>query len=101
MFQLIILLKPDFNCWSNFDKVKAGTCNFVSIIENFPFPVELVITQSLDHVNSRLTSQFINGFLRVLQKLLKYFNGTIISAFFVFPSSGVFPVIFDFYFIFK
>ena len=61
---------------------------------SFPSPVELVITQSLEHVNSRLTSQLINGISRVLQKLLKYFNGTIISTSFVFPSAGVFPVFF-------
>ena len=41
-----------------------------------------------------LTSQFINGTSRVLQKLLKYLNGTIISTSFVLPLSGVFPVIF-------
>ena len=29
-----------------------------------------------------------------LQKLLKYFNGTIISTSFVLPAGGVFPVIF-------
>ena len=42
----------------------------------------------------RLTSQLINGISIVLQKLLKYFNGTIISASFVLLSAGVFPVIF-------
>ena len=42
----------------------------------------------------RLISQLINGISRVLQKLLKYFNGTIISTSFVLPSGGVFPVIF-------
>ena len=42
----------------------------------------------------RLTSQLINGISRVHQKLLKYFNGTIISTFFVFLSARVFPVIF-------
>ena len=42
----------------------------------------------------RLISQLINGISRVLQKLLKYFNGTIISTSFVLPSVGVFPVIF-------
>ena len=42
----------------------------------------------------RITSQLINGISRVLQKLLKYFNGTIISISFVLPSAGVFPVIF-------
>ena len=42
----------------------------------------------------RLTSQLINGILRVLQKLLKYFNGTIISTSSVLLSAGVFPLIF-------
>ena len=42
----------------------------------------------------RLTSQLINGISKVLQKLLKYFNGTIISTSFVLPLFGVFPVIF-------
>ena len=42
----------------------------------------------------RLTSQLVNGISRVLQELLKYFNGTIISTSFVLPSAGVFPVIF-------
>ena len=46
------------------------------------------------HVKIRLTSQLINGISRVLQKLLKYFNGTIISTSFVLPAAGVFPVIF-------
>ena len=41
-----------------------------------------------------LTSQLINDISRVFQKLVKYFNGTIISVFFVLPLSGVFPVIF-------
>ena len=44
----------------------------------FPAPVELVIAQSLDQVKIRLNSQLINGISRVLQKLLKYFNGKII-----------------------
>ena len=52
------------------------------------------MTQSLDHVNTRLTSQLINGISNVLQELLKYFNGTIISTSFVFLLFGVFPVIF-------
>ena len=55
LFQLIVLLKPDFNCWSNFalpwiDKVITGTEIFVSVIVNLPSPVELVITQVDDHV---------------------------------------------------
>ena len=50
-------------------------------------------TQVHDHVKMRLTSQLIKGISKVLQKLLKYFSGTIISTFFV-PSSPVIPVIF-------
>ena len=56
-------------------------------------PVELVITQVDDHVKSSLTSELIKGISRVLQKLLKYFSGTIISTSFSLLSSGVFPVI--------
>ena len=53
-----------------------------------------------------LTSQLITGNTRVLQKLLKYFNGKIlqkllkyfngktVSTSFVLPSAGVLPVIF-------
>ena len=44
-------------------------------------------------VKMRLISQLINGLLRVLQKLLKYFNGTAILISFVFPVAGVFAVI--------
>ena len=40
------------------------------------------------------TSKLINSVSRVFQKLLKYFNGTIISTSFVLLSAGVFPVIF-------
>ena len=42
----------------------------------------------------RLTSQLIKGISRVLQKLLNYFNGTIISTYYILPSSGVFAFIF-------
>ena len=47
-----------------------------------------------DHVKKRLTSQLINSISRVLQTLLKYFNGTIILTSFVLPPAGVLPVIF-------
>ena len=52
------------------------------------FEVAAFIIQFLDHFNSRLISQLIKGISSVLQKLLKSFNGTIISTFFVLP----FPV---------
>ena len=44
----------------------------------------------------KLISQLINGISRVLRKLLNYFNGTIISTFFV-SSSPVEAVIFCLY----
>ena len=49
---------------------------------NFVAPVAEEITQFSDHVKIRLIWQLINGISRVLQKLLKYFNGTGISIFF-------------------
>ena len=42
----------------------------------------------------RLISQLVKDISRVLQKLLKYFNGTAILTFFILSSSGDFPVIF-------
>ena len=36
---------------------------------------KLVITQVLFHLNSKNTSQLINGIFSALQKLPKYFNG--------------------------
>ena len=43
----------------------------------------LLITQFSDQVKFKDTLQLINGIFKVLQKLLKYFNGTAISTFFV------------------
>ena len=63
-------------------------------VSDVPAPVELVITQVNDHVKMSLTSQLIKGISRVFQKLLKYFNGTIISTSFSLPAAGVFPGIF-------
>ena len=50
-------------------------------------------TQFADQVIMRLISQLINGFLRVLQKLVIYFNGTITWTAFV-PTSLVEHIIF-------
>ena len=41
------------------------------------------MTQFSDQVRIKLISQLIKGIPRVLQKLLKYFNGTAISAFII------------------
>ena len=96
MFQLITLLKPDFfeARLSYVDKVTTEKCSFVLVISNVPIPEELVITQVDDHVKIKLTLQLIKGISRVLQKLLRYFNGTIISTSFSLPGAEVFPVIF-------
>ena len=80
--------------FSYVDKVITGTKSFVSVIANVPAPLELVRTQVDDHVKIRLTSQLIKGISRALQKLLKYFSGTIISTSFSLLLLGVFPVIF-------
>ena len=68
----------------------------VSAIENVASWSAVAVatkTHFLDQFRWRLISQLIKGISRVLQKLLRYFNGTIISTFFVllFP---VPPVIF-------
>ena len=98
LFQLIVLLKPDFNCCNSFalswiDKVIAGKDSFACAILNFAIPVAEEITQSSDQVKMRLISQLINGISRVLQKLLKYFNDTAISTSFVFLAARDFPVV--------
>ena len=59
---------------------------------NISGAAELVITQADDHVRKRSISQLIGGISRVLQKVLKYFNGTTIWTFFVLPSGGGFSV---------
>ena len=68
--------------------------SFVSVISNAPADLELAITQVDDHVKMRLISQLINGISRVIKKLLKYFNGTVISTTIVLSLAGVSPVIF-------
>ena len=43
----------------------------------------------------KLTSQLINGISRVLRKVLKYFNRTIVLLSYVLPPAGVLPIIFS------
>ena len=96
LFHLMVLLNTALNCSKSIlsfsvDKVTTGTYNFVSVILNIAFIGEvslrvfvlalfsmLVITQFSDQVKIKDTSQLINGIFKVLQKLLKYFNGTAI-----------------------
>ena len=84
LFQLIVLLKPDFNSFDRFalsqiDKDSTGTQSFVFVIANVLAPVELVIKQFTAQVKMRQIYK-INSISRVLQKLLKYFNTTSIST---------------------
>ena len=56
----------------------AATAGFAS---GFAFLVALLVNRQFsDHAKIRFISQLINGMSSVLQKLLKCFNGTIISA---------------------
>ena len=55
--------------------------------------VSSVITQFLDKIKVKDTSQLISGITNVFQKMLKYFHGTENSTSFLFPSVDVFPVI--------
>ena len=72
------------------DKVTAGTQSFVSVNLNSGFWFDAVPAtriQYLGHFNWRQILQLIKGISSVLQKLLSYFNGTIISTSFVPPFS--------------
>ena len=94
-------LKRDFNCSSSFalswvDKVTTGIYSFVSVIVNVASWLAIglsILKHLLDQVRIRLISQLINDISRVLQKLLKYFNGTLILTFFV-PWSFILRAIF-------
>ena len=113
LFHFIVLLNPVFNCSKSFvsfsfDKVTAGTCNFVSVILNSN-PVGPTIaglspsaslsiistkTQLLDQVKINSTSQLISGIFKLLQKLRKTFSGITTSVSFLptlFPSYPASP----------
>ena len=77
----------------------VGSAPVGAYIEEFAtgsFPAESAvvsdITQLLYHDKISLTSELVRDSPRVLQKLLKYFSGTIISTFLVPAFSGVLPV---------
>ena len=53
------------------------------VLNNVPLIALAIVKQFVDQVRIKLISQLINGISRVLQKLLRYFNGTIISTSFV------------------
>ena len=62
---------------------------FESRCSHLIFSVAEEIPQSSDQVRLRLILLLINSISRVLQKLLKYFNGTTVSIIFVLLSAGV------------
>ena len=74
-------------------KVTIGTKIFVSVIADvvFWFAAALDITQFEEQVGMTLISQLFNSISRVFQKLLKYFNATIIWTVFI-PSFPVEPI---------
>ena len=95
-----------------FDKVTTGTFNFESVILNaapdgakiaglLPSASLVAIsakTQFFDKVKISSNSQLISGIFKLLQRLLKCFNGITTSAFVNESlSSGVFPTIFILY----
>ena len=106
----MVFLNPDFNFSKSFmsfsfDKVPTGTYNFVTFILNVVSDGATIAgsasastaistkTQFLDQVRAISTSQFINGVSKLLQKLLKCFNGTTTSASVNESLFSVFPTI--------
>ena len=95
------MTKPDFNCCNSFalswiDKVATGTQVFVPVIVNvgyWPTVGSSVMKHLAGQVRIRLNSQSINSISRVLQKLLKCFNGTLVLTFFI-PSFSILLVVF-------
>ena len=115
LFHLIVLLNPVYNCFtdllsSQIDKVTTNTYNYVSVILDVlsvgllipatagsasgpaSFVACLVITDFLDHVKIKNTSQLINGMSNIIQILLKWFNATATSTFFPTLLFSKFPV---------
>ena len=78
-------------------KLQLEHKGFVSVIATVVAFVLLHNTHFSGQVKMRLISQLIKGISRVLQKLLKYINDTIISTPFL-PLVAVLPVIFLFKF---
>ena len=65
----------------------------MSVLLSSVIPTAEETTHLLHQVKPKPISQLINGISRILQKLLKYFNGTAILTSFVLPATRHFPVI--------
>ena len=94
LFQLTLCLNTDFNCYGSFelsftDNATTRTYGFVLLISN-------VLALIVMEINMRSISQLIRGIRRVLQRLLKNYNGIAISTFLILISTPVLPVILDF-----
>ena len=93
LFQLFLHLNPDFNCCNSYALSSVDKVLTIKFCISYSKCCCFTRSSIWNQVKMRLISQLINYILRVLQKLLKYFNGTIIwKAFFVsYPGE---PVIF-------
>ena len=98
---MIVLLNPVLNCFKSVlsfsvDKVTTGTYNFTSVILNvafvgevslFVFVITLLSKLEITQFQTKLKSKTLHNqstvYFKVLQKLLKYFNGTAISTSFL------------------
>ena len=70
------------------------TAAFAGFTSGFASLVALLVNARFsDHVKIRFVSQLINGIFTVLQKLLKYFNGTTILTSFSVLLPSDFPLI--------
>ena len=79
----MVLLNPVLNCSKRLllfsvNKVTTATYNVVSVVWNVAFVGEVSLQDKIKD-----TSQLINEISKVLQKLLRYFNGTTISTSFL------------------
>ena len=78
-----------YACWwgPNYGKGKSALVSSFCVAES-------VITQLLDHIQIRFTSQLISGLSKDLHKLLKHSNGTASSVSFVLASAAAFTLMF-------
>ena len=86
LFHLKVLLNPVLNCskvFCHFQLIKSQPCWIISLSCSCSFCCNISQTQFSDQFKVKNTSQLIKGMSKRLQKLLKCFNGTTISSFFL------------------
>ena len=98
-FQLVILLKPHFNCCNSFklcwiDRRTTGTETCVSVYTNIVSSVAAEKTWLADQVRTSFISHLIFGISWALPKLVKYFNCRVISTSLLLPAAEVLPATF-------